>query len=395
MMRKVLSATWIPWLWVVVSLSACDGDDGDPCVPGAERDCSCEDGAAGEQVCRSTGWSRCVCEAGGDADIDGDADGDLDGEADGDADIDGDGDMDSVVECRGDRPQLCERDGLSVCAAADADCVTLAACNGETLVCELGEEVVCPPSGAPRCEPRAGWAVVRPGTFTMGSPAGEELRRENETLHELTLTRPFMIQTTEVTQEQFEAVLGVNPSLFPECGASCAVDNLSWADAVGYCNALSRAEGIEECYEDCSCRLRDEYETPYDCPGYRLPTEAEWEHAARAGSTAARYGPLDEIAWHEGNSEEMPHEVGLLTSNEWGLYDMLGNVSEWCSDKYAFDLGPDEVVDPVTLEGLSDRVVRGGCFLHGDDRIRAAYRTSSQAALPLPGAGLRPVRSLP
>jgi formylglycine-generating enzyme required for sulfatase activity len=383
-----------------------DGRD-DPCVPGASRDCACDGGITGEQTCLPDGWGQCECTVG-----DGDADADLDDDAGGDADADDDGESDAEATCHPaadsdcdpacgadcctpDLPRYCVSGDIAACAAADADCSTLSECRGEVFVCGLGERPVCPDEGAPACEPIEGWVVIEAGTFVMGSPEHEEGRRINETLHEVTLTRPVMIQVTEVTREQFVEIVGTDPSLDPDCGETCPVENLSWEDAVTYCNALSREHGLAECYEDCACDLKPEFETPYECPGYRLPTEAEWEYAARAGTDGPRYGPLDDIAWYSVTSGDTVHEVGTRVPNEWGLHDMLGNVAEWCSDLYVMDLGSEPATDPSPDSDLHDRPMRGGAFHSDASRVRAAARASGQQAIPVAGSGLRPVRTLP
>jgi len=262
-------------------------------------------------------------------------------------------------------------------------------------ICGLAETPVCPDEGEPSCEPIDGWVVVAPGPFDMGSPADEEDRRENESLHEVTLTHPFAMAVTEVTHEQWDAVMESNHTEFPDCGPTCPIDNVSWESAVTYLNLLSEAEGFHPCYSDCSCFLHEDYETPYECPGYRLPTEAEWELAARAGTTGPRYGEIDDIAWYSENSDEQIHEVATLEPNAWGLYDMLGNVSEWCSDKYLVDLGTDPVTDPCNRDGIPDRAIRGGTYENAPARIRAASRTSGNPGIRVGGIGLRIVRSLP
>ncbi|PJB46490.1 MAG: hypothetical protein CO108_05810, partial [Deltaproteobacteria bacterium CG_4_9_14_3_um_filter_63_12] len=177
-----------------------------------------------------------------------------------------------------------------------------------------------------------GYVRIEPGTFIMGSPSGEHGRWKDERQHEVTLTRGFFMKATEVTQGEYKALMGNNPSRFKSCGENCPVEQVNWREAVDYCQALSRSEGLEECYGD-GRRLKS-----LDCAGYRLPTESEWEYAARAGTTGARYGDLSEIGWCNGSRT---HAVGQKKANAWGLYDMIGNVDEWTGDWYgSYPSGP-------------------------------------------------------
>ena len=206
----------------------------------------------------------------------------------------------------------------------------------------------------------------------MGSPSSEEGRSDFEAQHQVTLTRGFYLQTTEVTQGEWQAVMGNNPSFFTSCGSDCPVEQVSWLDAVGYANALARAEGLSECY-DRRGEVRGS-ESIYDCAGYRLPTEAEWEYAARAGTTGSRYGALDQVAWYRGNSGWTTHAVGGLQSNAWGLYDMLGNVWEWTHDGHGVYGGT--TTDPAGALSGSSRVVRGSSWFFDASFVRSAYRSS-------------------
>ena len=184
----------------------------------------------------------------------------------------------------------------------------------------------------------------------MGSPVGEEGRVNDETQHEVELTRGFWLGETEVTQRQWEAVMGSNPSHFR--GADLPVEQVSWDDVQGY---LRRAnEGASGTY-------------------FRLPTEAEREYAARAGSTSARHGPVGEVAWYRDNSGERTHPVGQRAANAWGLRDMLGNVSEWCSDWYG-DYPAGRAVDPTGPAAGSRRVFRGGAWFDDAQVARASFR---------------------
>jgi formylglycine-generating enzyme required for sulfatase activity len=326
-----------------------------------------------------------------DADADGDADGDGDGDGDGDADADADADADpdADVDVDADADDESDTDGDGD-ADGDGDCVP--GCDGGP--CGPGE-----------------WATICAGTFTMGSPAGELGRYTGETQHRVTLTHDFLIGSTEVTQGEFETLMGYNPSFRTICGGTCPVEQETWHEAAAYCNALSAGEGFDQCYDcigvgtDVTCEPAAVYETPYDCPGYRLPTEAEWEYAARAGTTTGTYngnpdvgpdtcGPsavLDPIAWWCGNAET-PHPVGELDPNEWGPYDMLGNVWERNEDWFEDYVG--DANDPWGPEAGSNRVIRGGSWWHGANFARAAFRMSLAPGIRDEGVGFRPARSL-
>jgi formylglycine-generating enzyme required for sulfatase activity len=232
-----------------------------------------------------------------------------------------------------------------------------------------------------------GFVRIEPGRFTMGSPRSEEGRLHSEAQHAVTLTRGFCLMATEVTQGQWQAVMGRNPSRFTSCGASCPVETVSWDDAVAYANRKSQAEGLQPCYEGSTF-------VGVGCTGYRLPTEAEWEYAARAGTTGARHGSLDAVAWHVGNSGRTTHPVGQKQANAWGLYDMLGNVWEWTSDWYGSYPGG-AVTDPVGASRGSTRVLRGGSWLDRANYARAANRYNCGPDCRNDFFGFRLARSLP
>lgn len=155
--------------------------------------------------------------------------------------------------------------------------------------------------------------------------------------------------------------------------------NVSWNEAIQYCNSLSRRGGLAECY---STNHAGDAECDWNCDGYRLPTEAEWEYACRAGSNDARYGEIDAIAWYEGNSAGGRHGVGKKAANAWGLHDMIGNVWEWCWDIYDA-----KVYGPY-------RVFRGGGWNDTAAACRASCRRKSHPAFKIDDLGFRLTRSI-
>lgn len=210
------------------------------------------------------------------------------------------------------------------------------------------------------------------GTFMLGSKMDELERNEDEILHKVTLTKPFFMQTTEVTQRQWKAIMKHNPSNFKKCGNDCPVQNVSWNDIQTFINKLNkRGEGI-----------------------YRLPTEAEWEYAARAGTTTPfntgdciygdyenfspdteNHGSLEDSLYYctSGVWHGTPLPVASLKPNVWGLYDMHGNVSEWVYDWY----GPypsTHVFDPTGVVSGQAKVVRGGNLDDSAGQCRSAFR---------------------
>jgi len=248
--------------------------------------------------------------------------------------------------------------------------------------------------------PTPGYVRIEPGVFTMGSPADELGRNDDETQHQVTLTRAFELKATEVTQAEWRAVMGNNPSGFQDCGDDCPVEYVSWDDAIDYCNALSAQQGLAPCYD------ADRNLVGLDCEGYRLPTEAEWEYAARAGTQTAFYtgditNPdcepldpnLDAAGWYCGNSNRTTHPVGQKQPNAWGLYDMHGNVFEWVNDWYG-EYSPGAAVDPVGPASGEDRVLRGGSWVNFAQFARAAYRGGSTPGFRDYDLGFRPLRAL-
>ena len=222
-----------------------------------------------------------------------------------------------------------------------------------------------------------GFAVrwIPAGRYTMGSPSSEDLSSA-ETQHEVVVTQGFFIAETECTQSQWELTMGSNPSNFK--GANRPVEQVSWNDAAEYCRKLT-------------VKHRDEGLLPVGWV-WRLPTEAEWEYAARAGTTGARYGELDAIGWYYGNSGFETHAVGGKQANAWGLYDMMGNVGEFCSD-WSGEYPNGSVTDPKGPSSGSFRMNRGGSWNEPAWWVRSAYRNLFDPGIRYFILGFRPVLS--
>lgn len=196
-------------------------------------------------------------------------------------------------------------------------------------------------------------------------PAGEVTLRDDRTKQVWKVNiPPFLLSSFPVTQEVYFAVTGKDPALFK--GSKRPVENVSWKDAIEFCNLLSKKSGKTPCYYS----IEETEDVNFDpgANGYRLPSEAEWQYACQAGSMEARYGALDDIAWYKENAGGETHEAGLKQPNSWGLYDMLGNVWEWCSDVY------DE-----TIYG-SYRIFRGGGW---NDEARGCLATNRRRSHPV------------
>ena len=213
--------------------------------------------------------------------------------------------------------------------------------------------------------------VIPAGSFTMGCTPeqGSDCYDYEKPSHEVTLTRSFALMKTEVTQGLYEKVMGENPSEFK--GENRPIENVSWYDAVTFANKLSVMEGRETCYE---INGTDVQWTNKDCKGWRLPTEAEWEYAARGGENYKYSGSdnVDEVGWYDGNSGTETHSVGQKKANGFGLYDMSGNVYEWVWDWYG-EYPRASQTDPLGSPSGSLRVLRGGywCCFPGNLRVSA------------------------
>ncbi len=210
------------------------------------------------------------------------------------------------------------------------------------------------------------FALIPAGQFMMGSPLHEPGRDMDERLHRVTLTRPFYFQTTEVTQRQWQKVMGYNPSQFKKCGDDCPVETVSWNEVQEFISKLNQLEGTK---------------------AYRLPTEAEWEYACRAGTETPFYTgtcistdqanfngkrPMPVCLAGEYRDKTVP--VRSFAPNSWGLYEMHGNVWEWCQDPYWKKYPKESVTDPTGPSSGVIKVLRGGSWYSRQHLIRSAFR---------------------
>lgn len=253
---------------------------------------------------------------------------------------------------------------------------------------------------APRLENSMGMSMVLipAGEFRMGSTMYDDEKPP----HTVRLSKAFYLGTTPVTQRQWQAVMGTNPSQFT--GEDRPVEQVSWYDAVAFCIALSAREGLQPCYVMTDVQrgqdgIRAAAVRFVAAAGYRLPTEAEWEYSARAGSTAAYcYGDdeqaLQHYAWYRANAGGTTHPVGKLRPNAWGLYDMHGNVWEWVQDWYA-TYASGTAVDPTGPATGAHRVDRGGSWYDGARLCRSANRRAGAPGIRFDNLGLRLLRLVP
>jgi formylglycine-generating enzyme required for sulfatase activity len=228
-----------------------------------------------------------------------------------------------------------------------------------------------------RLEPGpAGFVWIPPGTFIMGSPTGQQGSIPDEVRHSVTLTEGFWLSDHETTQAEFHAVVGNNPSSF--MGENLPVETVSWHEAVLYCQKLTERERA-------AGRITAQQ-------AYRLPTEAEWEYAARAGTIEAWPGALGAIAWLNWNSGNQARPVKVMQPNDWGLFDMIGNVWEWCADWYG-EYPTGSVTDPRGPSLGSNRVQRGGSWYTDGWSARSARRSQREPGIQSSDLGFRPALS--
>jgi formylglycine-generating enzyme required for sulfatase activity len=237
--------------------------------------------------------------------------------------------------------------------------------------------------------------LIPAGSFQMGS---RQSGREDETpVHTVTMDS-FLMDKCEVTQQEFKRLELSDPSHFK--GLNLPVEQVTWVQAALYCNARSKDEELEPCYDEVTAKCN------FDANGYRLPTEAEWEYACRAGTdTAHSFGSdaskAGQYGWFADNAEKKTHPVGEKKPNPWGLYDMYGNVAEWCNDDYAkgyYQSSPS--ANPRGPAEGSKKVLRGGAWNSAAGALTSSYRFSenpgfSDACLARDAIGFRCVRKPP
>lgn len=254
-----------------------------------------------------------------------------------------------------------------------------------------------------------GFVLIEGGSYQMGSPDSEPWRSGDETQHTVTVS-DFYISPYELTQAEYEAVMGENPSNFP--GQDLPVENISWLDAIAYCNARSEQEGLPPAYTAEGRNVTWNREVD----GYRLPTEVEWEYACRAGTETpfntenspsaeevnyyghypyeieGNYFSQENLDTKPGLYRETTVAVGSFSPNAFGLYDMHGNVSEWVWDYYGV-YGTEEQADPTGPDTGSLRVYRGGGWNDFAKNMRSAYRATLEPELASFNIGIRLVRN--
>jgi len=238
--------------------------------------------------------------------------------------------------------------------------------------------LACRPGGQPKLpkaltlnlggDVKMEFVLIRPGSFLMGSEQGGN---NEKPVHKVTITKPFYLGKYEVTQQQWDALMGDNPSQFK--GPTKPVDNVRWDECQAFMEKLGEKFAEME---------------------FRFPSEAEWEYACRAGSTTHYcYGDADtslsEYAWYAANSDEKSHPVGEKKPNAWGLYDMHGNVWEWCAERFAENYPGGDLIDPTGPATGTLRVVRGGARNSSASLCRSTFRVPVAPDYVGPSVGLR------
>ncbi|MDP3115259.1 MAG: formylglycine-generating enzyme family protein, partial [Candidatus Cloacimonadaceae bacterium] len=240
---------------------------------------------------------------------------------------------------------------------------------------------------------------VQGDSFKMGSNDGES---DEKPVHQVTVSS-FYSGKYEVTQKEWRDVMGTNPSYFE--GDNLPVEQVSWYDAIDYCNKRSLKEGLKPCYSIGGNTKPSSWSSgtiacDWTANGFRLPTEAEWEYAARGGNRSKGYkysgsNDINTVAWYNGNSGSRTKDVGTKTANELGIYDMTGNVWEWCWDWYDEEYyGKSPSSDPRGASSGDYRVLRGGSWATGDVGCRVAIRFLGPGLGRNDGLGFRVFRAI-
>jgi formylglycine-generating enzyme required for sulfatase activity len=298
-------------------------------------------------------------------------------------------DYDSTLRALGD----CDDDGFDTdadCDDTDPDSTTIDL-DGD---CDGREDYEADHGGT--------MIKIEAQTFEMGCTAGMSSCASDESpAHFVTLTNDFYIGQTEVTQGEYAGMMGTNPSHFSSCGSDCPVEQVNWHESAAFANAVSDSEDLEQCYtctgsgSSTVCSIAVE---PYSCGGYRLPTEAEWEAAARCGEDTLYPGStvINDVAWYSGSLGATTHTVATKASNACGLYDMSGNVWEWIQDWYSssyYSSSPG--TDPSGATSGDLRVSRGGGWNGAPASARVAYRDWAHPTYRDFNYGLRLLRTSP
>ncbi|HRR73540.1 MAG TPA: formylglycine-generating enzyme family protein [Myxococcota bacterium] len=317
------------------------------------------------------------------------------------------GTCDASTTCNSQGQCECVRDCTGRVCGLDPVCGEPCGACDENWVCVLSGKCI-----APTADCSNGWCLIPSGIFKMGSLEDDPYRELDEgPVHLVTISRSFYMAQTEVTQGQWKSLIGNNPSEHSACGDNCPVENVNWYEAVHYANALSEREGFETCYTLSGCSgtvgsgesKNNLYQCAVTfkglgCAGYRLPTEAEWEYAARAGTSGPRYGEIDATTWYWNNSSNTSHPVGGKAANSWGLYDVLGNVFEWVYDWYSEDYYStcsSNCTDPTGPATGFNRVNRSGGWGSDESRTRVVFRNNYSPDERRVYLGFRLVRSAP
>ncbi len=232
-----------------------------------------------------------------------------------------------------------------------------------------------PTPASPPEHPSPGTTATATGPAMIPIPGGRFLMGDkgqpDATPHEVAVSA-FLMDSTLVTQSQYQKVMGANPSRWK--GADNPVEQVRWSDAVRFCNKRSELEGLRPCYDLSTWKCN------FDNDGYRLPTEAEWEYACRAGTSTPYFfgadaSKLGDYAWFDKNSGGHPRPVAQKKPNPWGLYDLGGDLWEWCNDFYKVDYYKDSPpTDPRGPDAGQTKVVRGGSWRAGAEMCSSAYR---------------------